>query len=64
VSRIPSVQWIRIQEGKKDTQKIEIFFKSSEISCWMSSLRADSFFCSLDVFYGGLGTGAVNCNFW
>jgi hypothetical protein len=25
------------------------------VQCWCSSLRAEGFFCSLDVLYGGLG---------
>ncbi len=30
--------------------------------CWNSPLRAEGFFVSLEILYGGLGIG--NCNFW
>ncbi len=29
-----------------------------------SLLRAEGFFCSLDVLFGGLGIGTVTCNFF
>ncbi len=51
-------QWIRIQEGKNYSPKIEkkvrygnFMFLSAGCSLW----RAEGFSCSLDVLYGGLG---------
>ena len=29
------------------------------LKCWMSLLRAEGFFCNLDVLYGGLGIGKL-----
>jgi hypothetical protein len=49
---------IRIQEGKNDPQKLK---KIKKISCFdgCSLLRAEGFFCNLDVLYGGLGIGKL-----
>jgi hypothetical protein len=33
--------------------------KIHALKCWMLSLRAKGFFCSLDVFYGGIGMGKL-----
>jgi hypothetical protein len=35
------------------------FVKVHVLKCWMASLRADSFFCNLDILYGGLGIGKL-----
>ncbi len=56
VSRIHSGQWIRIQEGKKKPQKLK---KVKKYHAECPLLRAEGFFCSLDVLYGGLGIGTV-----
>ena len=58
--RILSGQWIRIriQEGKNDPQN---YIKLRNVMFWSSgrSLRAEGFFCSLDVLSGGLGIGKL-----
>jgi hypothetical protein len=33
------------------------------LSAECSFLRAEGFFCNLDVLYGGIGIGTVNCSF-
>jgi hypothetical protein len=42
------------------THKSRIFFvKFHVLKCWMGSLRAECFFCNLDILYGGLGIGKL-----
>ncbi len=58
--RIQSGQWIRIQEDKNDPQKLKKNCKSSYfLSVGWPLLRAEGFFCNLDVLYGGLGIGKL-----
>ncbi len=45
---------IRIQEGKSNPQKLRNFML---LRAGCSLLRAEGFFCNLDVLYGGLGIG-------
>jgi hypothetical protein len=63
---------IRIKEGKCDPQKKKKIkkFPVSGVGC--SLLKAEGFFCNLDVLYGGLGIGVFfdakkcfffSCNF-
>jgi hypothetical protein len=62
--RIQSGQWIhiriQIQEGKNDPQKYK---KIKRFSCFevldVLFLRAEGFFCVLDVLYRGLGIGKL-----
>jgi hypothetical protein len=35
------------------------FLKFHVLKCWMFSLRAEGFFCSLNGLYGGLGIGKL-----
>ncbi len=56
--RIQSGQWIRIQEGKM-THKSRNFLKVPVFKCWWPLLRAEGFFCNLDVLYGGLRIGKL-----
>jgi hypothetical protein len=64
--RIESVQWIRIrfrfgiriQEGKM-THKNRKIKKFHVLKCGIFSFEGRSFFCSLDVLYGGLGIGKL-----
>jgi hypothetical protein len=53
--RIQSGYWIRIriQEGK-------MTHKNRKKCAGCSLLRAEGFFCSLNVLYGGLGIGKLN----
>ncbi len=46
---------IRIQEGKKLTNKKDFFIIFHVLKCWMFSFEAGGFFCTLGVLYGGLG---------
>jgi hypothetical protein len=41
--------------GKNDSRKYKKVKKSGVLKCWMFSLRAEGFSCSLDVVFGGLG---------
>jgi hypothetical protein len=50
---------IRIQEGKNDPQKYKFFSKFMFLSVGWPLLRADGFFCNLDVLYEGLGKGKL-----
>jgi hypothetical protein len=55
---------IRIQEGKNDPQKQKFVLKVHVLKCWIIGwpfLRAEGFFCNLDilVLYGGLGIGKL-----
>jgi hypothetical protein len=47
--RIQSGQWIRIQEGKNDQQKIEKNKEFHVLKCWMFSFEG------WRLLYGGLG---------
>jgi hypothetical protein len=63
--RIQSGQWIasgfgiRIQGGQKLPTKMGNIKKFHVLNCWLFSLRAEGFFCSLDVLYEGLGIGKL-----
>jgi hypothetical protein len=46
---------IRIQEGKNDPQKKEKNLKVYVLSVGWPLLRAEGFFCNLNVLYGGIG---------
>ncbi len=50
---------IRIQGGKNDPQNQKKIKKFHVLKCWMFSFKAEGFFCSLDVLYGGLGIGKL-----
>ncbi len=61
------VGWIQIHIlndtwGQNWPTKIEKTIKIRNLKCWMFSLRAEGFSCSLDVFYQGLG--ASKLQFW
>ncbi len=43
--------------GRAKMTKVEKNLKFHVLKCWMFSLRAEGFFCNLDVLYGGLGIG-------
>ncbi len=68
--RIQLSQWIRIRNpdpnprGQKWPTKVEIFRKFMFWSAGCSFLRAESFFCSLEILYGGLGIGNLYGSFW
>jgi hypothetical protein len=59
--RIQSGQWIRIRNPDPDPGAQKVTHKNKKgkkfhvLKCWMFSLRAECFSCSLDVLYGGLG---------
>jgi hypothetical protein len=65
--RIQSGQWIRIRNPgsgsgsrrAKITQEVDFFFKFMFSSVGWPLLRAEGFFCNLDVLYGGLGIGKL-----
>ncbi len=59
VSGSGSVFGIRIQEGKNDPQKKKKFRNLMFWSVGCSLLRAEGFFCYLEVLYGGLGIGKL-----
>ncbi len=40
-------------ESRKKIKKFNV------LECWMFFLRAEGFFCNLDVLYGGLGIGKL-----
>jgi hypothetical protein len=54
VARVADPDWIRIQSG----QWI-LFFKFMFWSVGWPLLRAEGFFCNLDILYGGLGIGKL-----
>ncbi len=59
VSWSGSVFGIRIQEGKNDRQKWKILWNFMFWRAGCSLLRAEGFFCNLEVLYGGLGIGKL-----
>jgi hypothetical protein len=59
VSGSGSVFGIRIQEGKNDHKYKKKIKNFMFISAGCSLLRAEGFFCNLDVLYGGLGIGKL-----
>ncbi len=59
----PDPDWIRIQSGQwigqKWPSKVDFFLKFMFWSVGWPLLRAEDFFCNLDVLYGGLGIGKL-----
>jgi hypothetical protein len=45
------------RRAKMTHKRRKKFVKVHALKCWMASLRAEGFFCNLDILYGGLGIG-------